>query len=88
MYYYVCKRCNYVSKQKIDMKRHLDKKKKCKLHPENICILSNDEMYNLSLDKNMFEYVANVRYLYKLDVIAYLMLFLKFYKFLVVLFGI
>ena len=51
MYYYVCKRCNYVSKQKIDMKRHLDKKKKCKLNPENICILSNDEMYNLSLDK-------------------------------------
>jgi hypothetical protein len=51
MYYYVCKRCNYVSKQKIDIKRHLDKKKKCKLNPENMCILSNDEMYNLSLEK-------------------------------------
>ena len=53
MFYYVCKRCNYVSKQKIDMKRHLDKKKKCKLNPENICCLSNDEMYNLSLDKQV-----------------------------------
>ena len=53
MFYYVCKRCNYVSKQKIDMKRHLDKKKKCKLNPENICSLSNDEMYNLSLDKQV-----------------------------------
>jgi hypothetical protein len=53
MYYYVCKRCNYLSKQKIDMKRHLDKKKKCKLNSENICILSNDEMYNLSLEKQV-----------------------------------
>ena len=35
------------------MKRHLDKKKKCKLNPENICSLSNDEMYNLSLDKQV-----------------------------------
>lgn len=53
MYYYVCKRCNYVSKQKIDMKRHLEKQKKCKLNPENACKLSNDEMYNLSLEKQV-----------------------------------
>ena len=53
MHYYVCKRCNYVSKQKIDMKRHLEKQKKCKIIPENICKLSNDEMYNLSLEKQI-----------------------------------
>jgi len=35
------------------MKRHLDKKKKCKLNSENVCILSNDEMYNLSLEKQV-----------------------------------
>lgn len=29
--YYKCERCNYVCKQKIDMKRHLERKKKCKI---------------------------------------------------------
>ena len=29
MFYYQCKRCNYIAKQKIDMKRHLEKQKKC-----------------------------------------------------------
>ena len=29
MFYYQCKRCSYISKQKIDMKRHLDRKNKC-----------------------------------------------------------
>ena len=54
MHYYVCKRCNYVSKQKIDMKRHLEKQKKCKLNPENTCKLSNDEMYNIKNFIKMF----------------------------------
>ena len=29
MYYYKCARCNHITKQKIDMKRHLDKKNAC-----------------------------------------------------------
>jgi len=29
MFYYQCKRCNYISKQKVDMKRHLERQKKC-----------------------------------------------------------
>ena len=35
MFYYQCKRCNYISKQKIDMKRHLDRKKKCIMSDNN-----------------------------------------------------
>ena len=35
MSYYKCHRCDYISKQKIDMKRHLDKKIKCIIKNDN-----------------------------------------------------
>ena len=50
MYYYKCKRCNHVTKQKIDMQRHLVKYKKCKIIENNN--LSDEELYNKSLEKH------------------------------------
>ena len=49
--YYTCKRCEFMSKQKETIKRHLEKKEKCLIKdPENK--LSDIELYNLSLEKN------------------------------------
>jgi len=49
MSYYKCNRCNYISKQKVDMKRHLDKLKKCIII--NISDKSENELYEDSLIK-------------------------------------
>ena len=51
MFYYLCARCNHITNQKIEMKRHLDKIKKCTIKNENN-ILNDDELYNKSLEKN------------------------------------
>ena len=51
MYYYLCARCNHITNQKIEMKRHLDKKKKCTVKNINN-IFTDDELYNMSLEKN------------------------------------
>jgi hypothetical protein len=52
MFYYSCKRCKYFTKQKICIKRHLDKKNKCMIiNKDNI--LSDNELYNLSLQKEL-----------------------------------
>lgn len=48
--FYLCSRCNHVTKQKIEMKRHLDKQKKCELKNVNNT-LTDDELYELSLKK-------------------------------------
>jgi hypothetical protein len=49
--YYKCKRCDFTSKQKNVMKKHLEKKKKCIIkNPENK--LLDIQLYNLSLEKN------------------------------------
>ena len=50
MFYYLCKRCNHMAKQKIEMKRHLDKNKKCDIVNENE--YSENELYNMSLIKH------------------------------------
>jgi len=47
MFYYQCKRCNYISKQKIDMKRHLERKKKCIINDDN----KNDNKNDMDLEK-------------------------------------
>ena len=44
MHYFICKGCNYLSKQKIDMKRHLNKKISC--------IHSNSNINKIELMKN------------------------------------
>ena len=49
-YYYLCQRCNYLCGQKIDMKRHLDKKNKCKIQ-ESKKTTSEKELYDKSLIK-------------------------------------
>lgn len=50
IYYFKCLRCNYVAKQKIDIKRHLDRKKKCCLIKTIYNInKSDEELYNESL---------------------------------------
>jgi len=51
MYYYLCKRCGHVTKQKIEMKRHLDKLKQCKIKDENNTEYNEKELYELSLMK-------------------------------------
>ena len=40
MSYYKCHRCDYISKQKIDMKRHLDKKMKCIIYISIITVFN------------------------------------------------
>jgi hypothetical protein len=55
-YYFTCKRCEYFTKYKIDMKRHYEKQKKCKLKDETTNY-SDAEFYELSLVKN--EYSPN-----------------------------
>lgn len=51
MYYYLCARCCHITNQKVEMKRHLDKKKKCIIKNNNNT-LTEEELYNLSLEKN------------------------------------
>ena len=51
MYYYLCARCNHITNQKVEMKRHLDKKKKCTIKNLNN-ILSEEELYIISLEKH------------------------------------
>ena len=51
MYYYLCKRCGHVTKQKIEMKRHLDKLKQCKIKDENNTQYNEKELYEKSLIK-------------------------------------
>lgn len=48
MNYFKCKRCEYISKQKIDMKRHLEKNKKCTIL-NNYENKSENQLYNESL---------------------------------------
>lgn len=51
--YYKCCRCNHLTKQKNDMKKHLDKEKKCKII--NITEKSEIQLYWLSLEKIISE---------------------------------
>ena len=53
MFYYLCKRCNHMTKQKIEMRRHLDKNKKCEIK-NNDNKLSDNELYESSLEKHDF----------------------------------
>ncbi len=55
MFYYLCKRCNHMTKQKIEMKRHLEKSKKCEIKNTNNK-LNDNELYKSSLEKhNVFK---------------------------------
>lgn len=49
-FYYLCKRCDHMAKQKIEMKRHLGKNKKCKIKDVNNKY-SDIELYQKSLVK-------------------------------------
>lgn len=51
MFFYQCKRCNHKSNQKIEMRRHLDRKFKCS---KNIDIFNYDDniLYDISLIKH------------------------------------
>ena len=49
--YYLCARCLHITNQKIEMKRHLEKKKKC-IIKINDNKLSDEELYNISLKKH------------------------------------
>jgi len=51
MYYYLCARCNHITNQKVEMKRHLDKKKKCTIKNINNT-LKEEELYIISLEKH------------------------------------
>jgi hypothetical protein len=49
--YYECKRCFYKSYQKNDMKKHLEKKNLCERKVESYKY-NNEDLYNLSLERN------------------------------------
>jgi hypothetical protein len=49
MFYYVCARCNHITKQKVEMKRHLEKVKKCCIRDKENK-LSDFELFNKSLE--------------------------------------
>lgn len=51
MFYYICMRCGHITNQKIEMKRHLSKNKKCVIIDKNN-LLSDEELYELSLEKH------------------------------------
>jgi len=54
MSWYVCKRCEYIAKQKEVMKRHLNKQKKCQIKNNNNTF-SDIELYNMSLEKRTLD---------------------------------
>ena len=58
MSWYVCKRCDYISKQKEVMRRHLNKINTCKIKNEKNT-LTEQELYNLSLEKTDIDDVVN-----------------------------
>ena len=51
MFYYLCKRCSHMTKQKIEMQRHLNKNKKCEIKDPNNKYSPN-ELLNMSLIKH------------------------------------
>jgi len=59
MFYYLCKRCNHMTKQKIEMRRHLEKQKKC-IIINNINNLSDNELYIISLQKLQIKCNENI----------------------------
>jgi len=59
MFYYLCKRCNYLANQKVDMRRHLEKQKKC-IIINNINNLSENELYTVSLQKIQIKCNENI----------------------------
>lgn len=50
MHYFICARCNHITKQKIEMRRHLNKINICKIKNLNNT-LSKDELDNKSLER-------------------------------------
>jgi hypothetical protein len=50
MSYYICRRCNHKTKQKNDMKKHLNRIKKCNKNI-NVIFISDEELVDLSLTK-------------------------------------
>ena len=51
MYYYKCERCNHITKQKVEIKRHLKRKFRCK--NVNNFEGSDENLYQLSLTKKI-----------------------------------
>jgi superfamily II DNA or RNA helicase len=56
---FICKRCGYDSNQIIDIKRHLEKQKKCEWKNGENLNLSDIEIYNLSIQKR-YENTENI----------------------------
>lgn len=58
MSYYECKRCKHKTKQKIEMQRHLQRKMKC-LRELDSYKYSDEDLYNLSMEKIKFDKPSN-----------------------------
>lgn len=50
MHYFICARCNHITKQKIEMKRHLDKINNCQIK-DITNTLTDEQLYNKSLER-------------------------------------
>ena len=59
MFYYTCKRCGLLFKQKNDARRHLEKKNICEIK-NNENNYTNEELYSMSLNKE-FEIKKNTK---------------------------
>ena len=57
--YYICKRCEYRSSLKADMRRHLDRKKKCSLNLIENGIMTPNQIYTESLQP-IYEYNEDI----------------------------
>jgi len=58
MFYYQCKRCNHITNQRIEMKRHLKRKFKCVIAIESYNY-SENELYELSMEKHTNDILHN-----------------------------
>ena len=58
MSYYECKRCKHKTKQKIEIQRHLQRKMKC-LRELDSYKYSDEDLYNLSMEKIKFDKPSN-----------------------------
>ena len=57
---YECKRCFHRTKQKIEMKRHLERKNKCIIKNVKNLKYNEKELYDMSLDKIKNNEINNI----------------------------
>ncbi len=65
--YFECARCLHRAKQKSDMRKHLEKQKKCMFHNKQFADLSDQEIFDLSMIKKLENSYQNNHHLQQQD---------------------